>query len=311
MKKNSLIIISFISLLLIFFFYVIVKNDDIFLFTLGLSLFMILVSLFSHIDVLKVMKKYSNREYYYTRDKIFKICLLIIVGIGLILVLVTVLLSLLLENIMHIDNMLLVMTVMSINVIAIPLLRLLKSFLVIHNFKTLSKYIIHIYIVMIDVYVLLVSYISFVKLKLPSYISITGLFMAPLTILCLLFIVVMVLWYMKNKGFKKKYIIKREEVKIDIKKDILIKSIYYETPFMKISLSVPYILRLCSSYKLIHTLMLCFNNSTVLHLCQHIYIKKEEICINFLFKFNLLVFNLNIFLLWKLFFLFNFWYFKF
>ena len=70
MKKNSLIIISFISLLLIFFFYVIVKNDDIFLFTLGLSLFMILVSLFSHIDVLKVMKKYSNREYYYTRDKI-------------------------------------------------------------------------------------------------------------------------------------------------------------------------------------------------------------------------------------------------
>ena len=220
MKKNSLIIISFISLLLIFFFYVIVKNDDIFLFTLGLSLFMILVSLFSHIDVLKVMKKYSNREYYYTRDKIFKICLLIIVGIGLILVLVTVLLSLLLENIMHIDNMLLVMTIMCINVIAIPLLRLLKNFLVIHNFKTLSKYIIHIYIVMIDVYVLLVSYISFVKLKLPSYISITGLFMAPLTILCLLFIVVMILWYMKNKGFKKKYIIKREEVKIDIKKDI-------------------------------------------------------------------------------------------
>ena len=74
---------------------------------------------------------------------------------------------------MHIDNMLLVMTIMCINVIAIPLLRLLKSFLVIHNFKTLSKYIIHIYIVMIDVYVLLVSYISFVKLKLPSYISIT------------------------------------------------------------------------------------------------------------------------------------------
>ena len=70
MKKNSLIIISFISLLLIFFFYVIVKNDDIFLFTLGLSLFMILVSLFSHIDVLKVMLNYSNRECCSTRDKI-------------------------------------------------------------------------------------------------------------------------------------------------------------------------------------------------------------------------------------------------
>ncbi len=220
MKKNSLVIVNFISLLLIFFFYVIVKNDDIFLFTLSLSLFMILVSLFNHIDVTSVLKKYTNNEYYYTRNRIFRSCVFIILGIGMILVLVTLLLSKLLESIMHIDNMLLVMVIMSINVIFIPLIKLLKSFLVIHNFSFLSKYIIHIYIIIYDIYFLVISYIGFIKLKLPSYISISLLFMGLFICFIILFIISIIIFYIRNRGIKKKYIIKREEIKIDIKKDI-------------------------------------------------------------------------------------------
>ena len=71
MKLRSLII-DIINILFIIPLYYLTKDNNIFLYTLSLYLYLILSSVFNHIDIYSNIKNYFDNKYTYSLNAIFK-----------------------------------------------------------------------------------------------------------------------------------------------------------------------------------------------------------------------------------------------
>ena len=71
MKLRSLII-DIINILFIIPLFYLTKNNNIFLYTLSLYLYLILSSMFNHIDIYSNIKNYYDKKHIYSLNTIYK-----------------------------------------------------------------------------------------------------------------------------------------------------------------------------------------------------------------------------------------------
>jgi len=229
-KKN--VLIYFLNIILIIPFFIITKNNNIFLYTLSYSLYILLIMMFSHLNISGILKKYLDLEYHYTKNKIYKTTILSILIISLMMGLLVTLSGLLLESLFSIKGIFFVYLMMSFSIFIIPTFNITLDYLEAHDFNKLKNFSIVVYYVSNFIFLIIASIIFFDVLKLEDYLSIGLLY----TINILSFIIIHIIIYLiifKNKKVLFKATKTREEVKINYKniiKDILsnniIKSFY-------------------------------------------------------------------------------------
>lgn len=224
MKLRKLII-DIISILFIIPLYYLTRDNNIFLYTLSLYLYLILSSMFNHIDIYSNIKYYYDNKYIYSLNTIFKYTNISIIVINVFISIVIGLFSLLFNNLFHIKGFVLVNVLMSLTLFIKPVLKNISNFVNVYNFKKLSDNIEDIYKIVNLILLIIASIICFKVLDISDYISISVLYGCNV----ISFIVVYLLCYLlvlSNK-IKKKQFKKREE-RIDYKneiKDILSRNI--------------------------------------------------------------------------------------
>ena len=92
MKLRSLII-DIISILFIIPLYYLTKDNNIFLYTLSLYLYLILSSMFKHINNYSNLKYYYDKEYIYSLNSIFKYTNVSIIVINIFVSIIVFLIS--------------------------------------------------------------------------------------------------------------------------------------------------------------------------------------------------------------------------
>lgn len=222
-EKKSLVVKLFGFLFLIPFYYI-TKNNNIFLYAFSYSLYLILISVFSNINIESVLKKYYNLEYYYIKEKIFKMTFLTIIVISLFITLLSGGVGYLLEYLLNVKGVMIVYFVMSLTVFTEPCVSILKDYLVAHNFKKISNELMNIYNVLNIIFLLLISIISFMQLKIPENIKISLLYLSNVFAFIATYLLVYFVAIRKNNKIKRKEKITREEYRINVKN--IIKNIF-------------------------------------------------------------------------------------
>lgn len=224
MKLRSLII-DIISILFIIPLYYLTKDNNIFLYTLSLYLYLILSSMFNHIDIYSNIKYYYDNKYTYSLNTIYKYTNISIIIINIFISIMVGLISIFFNNLFNIKGIIIVNVVMSLTLFIKPVLKNISSFVRVYNFKNLSDNIENIYKIINLVLLIISSVICFKLLDIDDYISISILYIVNI----ISFILVYLLCYLlvlSNKIKKKQF--KKKEERIDYKseiKDILSRNI--------------------------------------------------------------------------------------
>lgn len=224
MKLRSLII-NIISILFIIPLYYIVGNNNIFLYTYSIYLYLILSSLFKHIDITSNIKKYHDKKYIYSLNTIYKYTNKSIIILNILLFIIILISSILLNDLFNIKGFILVNCIMSLTLFIKPILNNIKSFCEVYNYKVLSNNIFNIYNIVNFIVKLLSIIVCFKVLRLDSYKSISILYLSSI----LSFVLVYLLcdyFVLSIKIKKKQYKTKEERInyKTEIK-DILSRNI--------------------------------------------------------------------------------------
>lgn len=221
MKKSyRRLLLAVIGVLLLGPFFSMVQHDDIFLLTLSFSLYMVLIGVFEHIDIFSLLTKYYNKEYYASKEKVFKYSILMILGINILFAGLVFGLSIWMEAIMHIDQIVLVMMVMVSTLFVVPVLNIISDYLKVHRLQKIGESLLGIYFMMMYFYIIVTTYLTFIYWKLPSYLSIVALWLGSIGCFIILIGILYVMVFHKKKKFKRKELLKREEVKLDVIKDV-------------------------------------------------------------------------------------------
>ncbi len=183
--------------------YAFTKNSDIFLGTLSLAIYMLLINCFQYLKVDKLFKKYWNSL---VSKKILRLVLKRIAAMHGICIIILLLLAITIQKIMHLDNVILVFAVMGINIVVIPMVETLGSYLGIK--------LQNLFLILYEIYLLVSSYLFFIIWKVPSYIGITGLWMGQVGIFTILIIILYRV--MKRKETSHNKIINDKELKIEV-----------------------------------------------------------------------------------------------
>ena len=101
MKEKKTLILRLLRLISLIILYYIVGNKSIFLYALSLSLYNIFISCLDHITIQESFKRIENIS---TKNKLFKILLLIITIISLFFLLLSITVSDLLSLLLKIDQ---------------------------------------------------------------------------------------------------------------------------------------------------------------------------------------------------------------
>jgi len=216
MKLRNLIV-DIINMLFIIPLYYLTKDNNIFLYTLSLYLYLILSSMFNHIDIYSNIKYYYDNKYIYSLNTIFKYTNISIIIINIFISILIGLISLLLNNLFHIKGFVIVNVIMSLTLFIKPILKNVREFVKVYNFKKLSSSIEDIYKIINIILLIIASIICFKVLDISDYISISILYGCSF----LSFIVVYLFCFLlvlSNK-IKKKQFKKREE-RINYKSEI-------------------------------------------------------------------------------------------
>lgn len=216
MKLRSLII-DIINVLFIIPLYYFTKDSNIFLYTLSLYLYLILSSMFNHIDIYPNIKNYYDNKYIYSLNTIFKYTNISIIVINIFISIIVGLFSLLINNWFNIKGLVLVNVVMSLTLFIKPVIKNISSFVSVYNFKTLSDNLENIYKIINLILLIISSIICFKLLDISDYISISILYGCSI----ISFVIVYLFSYLlvlSNK-IKKKQFKKREE-RINYKNEI-------------------------------------------------------------------------------------------
>ena len=203
MKKVNTIL----TFLLIILMYHLTKNNNMLLLTISFSILLIYKSLFSSININSIIKKYQDKEYYYTRDKIFKNTILLIIGISILLTIVSYLIGILL-NIKYLS---IVNIAMTLFVMTDTLILVYSNYLNIIGYKK----IINIY----NFINIILEYMGIILLykvfNFNNFINITILYLIPVFTSI---IILLITYFIIIKKIPK-YPCKREETKINIIKN--------------------------------------------------------------------------------------------
>jgi len=224
MKLRSLII-DIISILFIIPLYYLTKDNNIFLYTVSLYLYLILSSMFSHIDIYSNIKYYYDNKYTYSLNTIYKYTNVSIIVINIFISVIVGLISLLFNNWFNIKGLIVVNIFMSLTIFIKPVLKNISSFVRVYNFKNLSDNIENIYKIINLVLLIISSVICFKILDIDDYISISILYIVNIVSFILVYLLCYLL-VLSNKIKKKQF--KKKEERIDYKseiKDILSRNI--------------------------------------------------------------------------------------
>jgi len=216
MKLRSLII-DIINILFIVPFYYLTKDNNIFLYTFSLYLYLILSSMFLHIDSYSNIKYYYDKKYIYSLNTIYKYTNLSIIIINLFVSIIVGFVSILFNNWFKIDGLILVNVIMSLTLFIRPMLKNVSNFVRVYNFNTLGNNLENIYKIVNLILLIISSVICFKLLDISDYVSIIILYGCSIVSFVLVYLLCYLL-VLSNK-IKKKQFKKREE-RIDYKNEI-------------------------------------------------------------------------------------------
>lgn len=216
MKLKDLVI-DIISILFIIPLYYLTRDNNIFLYTLSLYLYLILSGMFSNIDIYSNIKYYYDNKYIYSLNAIFKYTNISIIFINIFISIVIGLISLLFNNLFHIKGFVLVNIIMSLTLFIKPILINVSNFVKVYNFKKLSDNIEDIYKIINLVLLIIASVICFKILDISDYISICILYGCNIIAFCIVYLFCYLL-VLSNKIKKKQF--KRREERIDYKSEV-------------------------------------------------------------------------------------------
>ena len=216
--KLRCLVIDIIYILFVVFLYYITNGNNIFLYTLSLSLYYILSSMFLHIDIYSKIKEYYDKKHIYSLNIIFKYTNISIIFVNIIISLIVFLFSLLVNNLFDIKGLVLVNIIMSITLFIRPILNNISSFVRVYKFKTLSDNIINIYKIVNFILMIICSLICFRLTNIKIYIGISLLYICSIISFFLVYGLCHLL-VLGNKIKKKQF--KTQEERIDYKKEIL------------------------------------------------------------------------------------------
>lgn len=197
-------ILKIIFILLVFY---LTKNTNTLTLTISFSMYILFGSIFSTSSIKNVVKDYHDKKYYYSRDKIFKYSIVSITLIGIFLVIQ----SYLIGSILDIDNLNIINIFMSISLLSNVLLRIIKEYLEVLEYKKISNNLIDIYNILVLTIDIILSILLFKVFKLDSSISLILIY--SISIIVFIFITILLFIFVLKK--KNNYSKTREENKIN------------------------------------------------------------------------------------------------
>lgn len=216
MKLRSLII-DIVNILFIIPLFYLTKNNNIFLYTLSLYLYLILSSIFNHIDIYSNIKNYYDKKHIYSLNTIYKYTNISIIVINIVLSIIIGLTSIFLNSLFHIKGLVIVNIVMSLTLFIKPIMKNIISVIKVYNFNKLSDNILNIYNITNLILLIISSIICFKVLDISDYISISVLY--GVSIISFILIYLLCHSLVLSSKVKKKTFRKREE-QYDYKKEI-------------------------------------------------------------------------------------------
>lgn len=270
MKK---IVIKNIWLIAFLLLHYLTRESDIFLLTITFSLSIIFINLFPIDSFLLLMKKYHDKNYTYSENKIFKFGIMMAILLGVI----TSVTCYLTSNIVVISNLNIVSIFMSLFLISYWIINLESSYLKINN-KKLGDYLLDIFEIISFIIFTIILILSYKIFNFPEYLKISFLYLSsPIA-----FVILNIILYL-NCFKKKKIVPQKEEIKINYIKELK----------NKISSSANLIVYkiLCTSYIYISIIILYF---TLINRYNYKYITSTEIINNTYFYGIILIYLIYI-----------------
>lgn len=209
MKDKNIVIKSFQLFMLIMLYYI-YQDNNLFLYTITLSLYNIYISCFSHITLKETFKKIKNN---YTKFKILKYITINITIICSLFILLSILISDTINIFLNLENTFLPYLLMSLSIITEPLIKILLEYLETYNKPKLSNSLLNVYYIIETLLVILISILTIKIVKMPIYISISLLYLSKI----FSFIIVATITYLSLKKIKINK--QKEEITINLKKE--------------------------------------------------------------------------------------------
>lgn len=257
MKKNNflegamiatvgIIMCKIIGVLYVIPFYKIIGSQGGTLYSYAYSIYSVFLTLSSTgipLAISKMVSEYNSLEYYNTKERVYKIGSIIIVGIGFISFLVLIIFAPMISNLIlgdmqggnSIESVTMVIRIISSALLIVPLLSVTKGYLQGHKFITPSS-ISQVIEQIVRVIVIIVGSYSAIKVFNLSIDSAVGIAVFGATVGALVAYLYLVSRISKNKDKLNKIAdIKEEESKIT-NKDLLKKIVIYALPFIVIDL---------------------------------------------------------------------------
>lgn len=217
MKFRDLVI-NIISVLFIIPLYYFTKGHNIFLYTISLYLYLIISSMFLHINIYDNLKKYYDKKQIYSLNVIYKYTNISIIIINIFISLILWGISILLNSLFNIKGFVVVNICMSLTLFIIPILKNVSSFVSVYGFKKLGDNVINFYKILSLILLIISSFICFKIVNIPDYISIIIMYSTLIMSFSLVYIFCYLL-VLSNKIKKKQF--KTRDERIDYKKEII------------------------------------------------------------------------------------------
>ncbi len=199
----------------IIFLYYITKNYNLFPFTISLSLYYIFKSCFANL-------KLSNiKEEYLCNKSNMKLVILLLLVISFCFLILSILLSDVMNTILDTNDMFLVFLFMGLSISSEPLINIYSEYLMIMKHKSANTLYNSYYILELVLYII-ISFFSFKILKLPNNIAISLLYLPKIISI----ILISILWYFILKNKKELVIPKEKSYNYQVVKKIFKKNIH-------------------------------------------------------------------------------------
>ena len=193
MKEKNIFINKTIKLLTIILLYYIVGSKNLFLYVLSLSLYEILTASFNHLSFKERLNEIDNLQ---EKDKLYHVTIVGIVVISMIYLLLSIVISNVINILLGIDNILLIFVFMGLSTVVSPLVKVITDYY--ENITKNAKYvkIINIYYLFDNILFLIIGLLVFKIFNLSENIAVSLLYLAK--IISGSFIILFI--YSVNKG---------------------------------------------------------------------------------------------------------------
>ena len=211
--RDKSILIKTIQLIVIVLLYHISGSNSLFLYASTLSLYNIFLGCFSHITIKESLIKNNN---YNSKMKVLKFVTINIMVFYLLFLLLSIFIGDALNIFLNIEKTFLPYLIMGISIITEPMIKILLEYLESYNKPKLSNSLLNMYYIIEFILLIIISVLVIKVIKLPIHISISLLYLSKI----ISFIILLVIIYLSFKKIKVDKVKKREELKINYKKEV-------------------------------------------------------------------------------------------